>query len=88
MEWGFDNKLPCMIENVCLFQNNGIIKPNHRSQKKKGRKHKSHLQVLSQFDAGQGNLRKPRVSHVSNFLYFVKRLNKEDKDTTAFSQCN
>ena len=102
MAWGFDNKFPCIIKKVCLCQNNGSIKPKHRAHKKKGRKHKSHLQVPSQFDAGaytvlvksfmtllgQWNLRRPRVSHISNLLYFVERLNKEDKDTTSFSQCN
>ena len=50
--WGFDNKFPCMIEKVCLCQNNGSIKPKHRAQTKKGRKHKIHIQVPIQFDAG------------------------------------
>ena len=50
--WGFDNKFPCMIEKVFLCQNNGSNKPKHEAHKKNERKHKIHLQVPSQFDAG------------------------------------
>ena len=33
---------------------------------------------------GQGILGTPRVSHVSNLIYFVERFNTEDRDTRSF----